>query len=387
MRSLLLITLLAVFFFVDLSSSLQQIKLGRVTPVTRDNYKNSDAYLYAKFAGTGSVPITDYEDAQYYGPITLGTPPQTFNVVFDTGSSNLWIPSSKCTPLDLACKNHNKYTATASSTYKKNGTTFAIQYGTGAVSGFLSEDVLNFGGLEVTGQTFGEATNEPGIVFVVAKFDGILGMAYVSISVDNVTPVWYNIISQGLVSQQVFSFWLSQDSTETPGGELTLGGVDSTRYTGDFSYAPLTNETYWEFSVDDFALGGTSLGWCSGSPCSAICDSGTSLIVGPSKLVNALNRKLGAIVENGEGIFLSCDVISKLPNIDITINGKDFTLTPTDYVLKVTSEGETECISGFAGMDLPFNNFYILGDVFIATYTTVFDFENQRVGWAKSVQN
>jgi len=246
---------------------------------------------------------------------------------------------------------------------------------------------LNIGGLEVVGQTFGEATNEPGIVFVVAKFDGILGMAYVSISVDNVTPVWYNIIKQGLVQQQVFSFWLSQDPTATPGGELTLGGVDSTRYTGDFSYAPLTNETYWEFNVDDFALGGTSLGWCSGSPCSAICDSGTSLIVGPSKLVNALNRKLGAIIENGEGIFLSCNVISKLPNIDITINGKDFTLTPSDYVLKVTSDGETECISGFAGMDLPFNNFYILGDVFIAAYTTVFDFENQQVGWAKSVQN
>jgi len=244
----------------------------------------------------------------------------------------------------------------------------------------LSEDVLNFGGLQVVNQTFGEATNEPGIVFVAAKFDGILGMAYVTISVDHVTPVWYNMISQGLVQQQVFSFWLSQDPNASPGGELTLGSVDTSRYTGDIMYAPLTNETYWEFNVDDFSLGGSSLGWCS-TTCHAICDSGTSLIAGPMDKINALNKKLGAIVENGEGIFISCNVISKLPNIVITINGNAFTLTPSDYVLKVTSDGETECLSGFAGIDLPadFGNFFILGDVFIATYTAVFDFENQQV--------
>jgi len=308
-------------------------------------------------------------------------------VIFDTGSSNLWIPSSKCPITNIACRTHHRYTESASSTYKANGTSFAIQYGTGSVSGFLSEDVVGIGGLNVKGQTFGEALQEPGLTFVVAKFDGLLGLAFESISVDSAIPLWYNILSQKLVSSPIFSFWLSQDPTASVGGELTLGGVDSSKYTGSFSYAPLTNETYWEFNFQDFTVGGTSQGWCksSGGNCDAILDSGTSLIAGPSTFIDALNKKLGATIENGEGIF-NCDKISSLPNVAFVINGNTFQLTPTDYVLKVSSGGATDCLSGFGGFNFPGKPLFILGDVFIAAYTSVFDFAGQRVGWAKSVQ-
>jgi cathepsin D len=299
----------------------------------------------------------------------------------------LWVPSSKCPITNIACRTHNRYTESKSSTYQANGTSFAIQYGSGSVAGFLSEDVVGIGGLTVKGQTFGEALQEPGITFVVAKFDGLLGLAYQSISVDAVIPLWYNILNQNLVSEPIFSFWLSQDADADVGGELTLGGVDPSRYTGNFSYAPLTNETYWAFTFEDFTVDGTSQDWCSdtGGNCDAVLDSGTSLIAGPSTFMDALNKKLGAIVENGEGI-LDCSKVDNLPNVAFTINGNTFELTPNDYVLKVTSEGETECLSGFGGFDFPGTPLFILGDVFIATYTSVFDFGNARVGWAKSVQ-
>ena len=110
-----------------------------------------------------SVGLRDFMNAQYYGEIGIGTPPQPFSVVFDTGSANLWVPSAKCASvLNLACLLHRRYTSSKSSTYKQDGRPFWIKYGAGSMRGFSSMDTVSIGGVHLRNATFAEATEEPG---------------------------------------------------------------------------------------------------------------------------------------------------------------------------------------------------------------------------------
>jgi len=259
-----------------------------------------------------------------------------------------------------------------------NGTDFAIQYGSGSLSGFLSQDSVTLGNLVVAKQGFAEASKVPGMAFAVGKFDGIMGMAWPAISVDHVVPPVQNMIAQGLIRQGVFSFYLPSTTGAT--GELDIGGIDASKYTGSIFYQPLSKKDYWRIALDDVQVKGKSVSTIR----SGIIDTGTSLLVGPKAEVKAISEQLGATcsILTGE-CTVDCSSVSTLPTIDFNFGGRKFSLSPKNYVLQV----EGQCLFGMSGMDIPapMGPLWILGDVFIREYFTIFDVDNGRIGVATIV--
>lgn len=367
---------LVLFVSLGLVLAAVDISLSRIHKTEEQQYaffKSRQLHSHLR-ASSIYVPINNYEDAQYYGPVSIGTPPQNFEVIFDTGSSNLWVPSKSCTT--IACLLHQNYNSAKSSTYVKNGQAFVIEYGSGGVKGFLSQDTVTWGGTKVANQVFAEVTSESGISFDAAKFDGILGMAWQTISVDNVTPVFQNLFSQGLVSANSFAFYLTRNVGQA-GSTLTLGGYNSTLSKNDWAYVPLLAQDYWRISIGGIAVGSTNI---AVTGIKGIVDSGTSLLVGDKTIINAINKIIGTVSQD-------CSNLSKLPTVTITINGKAYALGPTDYVLQITSGGQTECVNGFDGITFPAElaNTLILGDLFIRKFYTLFDFGNKQVGFATAL--
>lgn len=312
--------------------------------------------------------IIDFSD------ITIGTPPQSFKVVLDTGSSNLWVPSQSCG--SIACYLHNKYDSSESSTYKQNGSEFEIHYGSGSLSGFISNDVFTIGDLKIKGQDFAEATKEPGLAFAFGRFDGILGLGYDTISVNHIVPPFYQMVNQKLIDEPVFAFYLADSEGES---EAVFGGVDDSHYTGKIEYIPLRRKAYWEVDLDAIAYGDEV---AEMENTGAILDTGTSLNVLPSALAELLNKEMGAKKGYNGQYTVDCAKRETLPDITFTLAGSNYSLPATDYILEVSGS----CISTFQGMDFPAPTgpLVILGDAFLRRYYSVYDLGRNAVGLARS---
>jgi len=328
-----------------------------------------------KVDASGMVPLYNFDDTEYYGQVQIGTPGQTFLVLFDTGSSNLWVPSTSCTN----CGAHNAYNSSASSTYMANGTAFSIKYGTGSLKGYLSSDILTVQNLKAR-VTFGEATDEPGETFKEAKFDGIFGLAFRSISEDNVDPPFYVFEQNGLLTMDLFTFYLQSDDQDD--GELLIGNIDTSHYTGKLWATPIIHETYYMIALAGATMNGKSITTVT----KAIVDSGTSTLVGPTADVESIAQMVGAtLIAPGE-YEVNCD--TTLPNLYFTLgsgsNIKQFEVNGDTWKIKICNI-VCSCLMGIIGMDIPPADdgpFWILGDVFMRDWFTVFDVGNFSLSFA-----
>lgn len=297
-----------------------------------------------------------------------GTPSQTFEVIFDTGSSDLWVPGADCS----ACGSHSEFDTSVSTTYVSSSTVFDITYGSGSVSGMQAYDTVTIGGLSVTDQEFA-LVNTVFNGYSSGKFDGLLGLGYETLSVNHATTVLDNMYNEGVISEKVFSFKLGDSDGED--GELLFGGIDSALYTGDITYVPVVEQAYWEISLDGVSVEGKTYG----SNTKAIVDSGTSLLTGPTADVAEIASKLGAVEIGSTGYYeLICDYT--LPDISYTLNGVSFSLSASDYLF---ADGGV-CLLTLTGYDFG-DNMWIMGDVFMRKYYSVFDAANNQVGFATAV--
>lgn len=321
-------------------------------------------------ASPDPVEIDDFENAQYYGPITIGTPGNALKVVYDTGSSNLWVPNKDCCG---PTSPHNFYYHDKSSSYHANGTKFNIRYGSGPVAGFYSRDRMQIGDISIDNYLFAEVNDVSGLgaAYPIGKFDGICGMGWDSISVDGVqTPVQALVASK--LPEPVFGFYIGDNKA----GELTIGGVNAEHYSGDFTYVPLKSESYWEIALDSVQL---NTGVVDKATTSAIVDSGTSLMAGPTAVVSSIAKSLGATSVLGKEYILSCN---KAYSMSWTIAGTAYTFSNKDMNI---ADGPL-CIMGLTGIDIPAPRgpLWILGDVFMRKYYVKFDVGQKRLGFAEA---
>ncbi|KAI0042304.1 acid protease [Auriscalpium vulgare] len=344
-----------------------QRNTGEVHPLAGDLKKRA----------SGSDPLIDGDDDElWYGTISVGTPAKQFTVDFDTGSSDLFLPGSTC---GTTCSGHTLYTPSASSTAKDLKKTFTLDYGSSSdsssVSGEEYTDTVTIAGLTATGQTLGSAkTYSESFESEYFPADGLLGMAFESLSDYGANPLFQSLIANGEITNESFGFYFAES-----GSELYLGGVNSALYTGSFTYAAVTTAAYWQTKFDSFSVNGVKV---VGST-ATILDTGTTQIIGTSAGVKALYAKItGAKADNALGTGLYSIPCTFNTPLEVSLGGKSFTIEPSTFNLGPVSTGSSTCVGGAAADDEIGSEFWILGDVFMRNVYTQFDVGNKRIGFA-----
>jgi hypothetical protein len=321
---------------------------------------------------------------EYWGKITVGTPPQEFTVIFDTGSGNLIIPGNDCAV--AACNAHKKYSPTSSSTsikMGKSGTSLelnpndkkdaTVKFGTGEIHGHFYGEKLCLGGVGSTACTTAnfiatdQETEEP---FISCQFDGIMGLGFKDLSMGKGFNIVDDLVEQSSLPKNQFSVYL----TDTGHSEINFGGYKEDQAVGEVLWAPVNKQSYWQIAIDDISFNNKKQGLCSG--CQVAVDTGTSLLAGPSDVISKLGDALG--------VKDDCSNFDTLPMLGFVVGDKVLNLKPDDYM----DRGDDGCSVALMTLDVPppRGPLFVFGDPFLRRFLTVYDRDGPSVGFVVAKQ-
>ncbi|KAI8061049.1 aspartic peptidase domain-containing protein [Gongronella butleri] len=348
---------------------------GIKIPLRKDLSPMGQSYAISK------VPQVAYQHGSgYYGEIQLGSPPQPFHVVFDTGSADVWVVSANCQ--SVSCQQHQQYSNKLSSSFRavtqgkrKMRQAMEVTYGTGHIKALLTRETIQVAGMELTDQVVGEAvaiSDE----FMGTPFDGIFGLALAPLSSSRHAPPFYAMMDKNTLDHPVFAMYIQQR-----GGEIDFGGIDPTRYTGKLQYSPLVDNEYWAVQLNKVRLGDTKT---KIGERRAIVDSGTTLIITTPEDAEKIHATIDGAVSNGDSTWsIPCAAADKLPTLIFQLDdGVELTLPGDRYIMSQLHPKNDMCLSGISGQALDYDEkTWILGDVFMKHYYTVFDYGKRRIGF------
>ncbi|KII85590.1 hypothetical protein PLICRDRAFT_116125 [Plicaturopsis crispa FD-325 SS-3] len=315
----------------------------------------------------------------YTTSVGIGSPATQYTLLIDTGSSNTWIGAR------TAYKQ--------SSTSKNTGKSVSVTYGSGYFSGTEYTDTVTLAsGLAITSQGLGIANQSN----VGGGVDGILGIGPVGLtagslggSSSTVQTVTGNLYSQGKIPSNQVGIYFAPQASSDSSGEMMFGGVNSAKYTGSISYAPITKKSpsnaYW--GLDATISYGSSQIMTSNA---GIVDTGTTMTLIPSDTFAKYKKAIGATVDSATGLLsITPAQYSKLSNFNFVINGVTHTMTPNAQLwprsLNTALGGSASSIlliiadighNSGSGFD------WIAGYTFLERHYSVYDTTNKRVGLA-----
>ncbi|KAJ7610127.1 acid protease [Roridomyces roridus] len=340
---------------------------ARILPLT-----SVPAEVQSRMEKRQSEKLTDEQNLEWLGPISVGTPAQSFNIDFDTGSADLWLPSSSC--FELVCLDKHKFIISASFTAVQKSGIFFIEYqDQSSVSGPIYTDTVTVAGVTAQNQYFSPVTSLSSS-FASNPTDGVLGLALPAISNLNANPFFVTANSLGTTQGNLFSFYLASS-----GSELYLGGTNSAKYTGSIEYHSIdTSFGYWMTTGASVSLDGAT----AFSNFDAIIDSGTTLVYGPPSVIETFYSKISGskVYDWFQGLYsVPCQSI---PTVSFSWGGKSWAMDPDFLDLGTTTSAGTDCVLAIGGTDLGLGNTWLIGDAFMRNAYTVFDFDNESVGFA-----